>query len=83
MLEGDIYLRNLLTHTVNYLLQTLNNVKSILFFIVEQKFIIIHIMCENLKTIPLLLCNIQLIYFERVKIGSFKKMKFRLKSAFQ
>ena len=48
-----IYLRDLLTHTVNNLLQTLNNVKSIQFFVVKQKINIIHIMCENFKTIPL------------------------------
>ena len=47
-----VYLRNLLTHTVSDLLQTLNNVKSIQFFAVMQKFNIIHIMCENFKTIP-------------------------------
>ena len=70
-LEG-LYLRNLLTHTVNNLLQTLNNVKSIQFFVVKQKFNIIHIMCENFKTIPWVLCKIQLIFFERHKIGSHK-----------
>ena len=48
----SIYLRNLLTHTVNNLLQTLNNVKSIRFSVVKQIFYIIHIMCENFKTIP-------------------------------
>ena len=56
-----IYLRNLLTHTVNNLLQTLNNVKSIQFFVVKKKFNIIHIMCENFKTIPWVLCKLQLI----------------------
>ena len=69
---SSIYLRNLLTHTVNNLLQTLNNVKSIQFFVVKQKFNIIHIMCENFKTIPWVLCKIQLIFFERHKIGSRK-----------
>ena len=47
-----IYLRNLLTHTVNNLLQTLKNVKSIQFIVVKQKFNIIHNLCENFKTIP-------------------------------
>ena len=54
-----LYLRNLLTHTVNNLLQTLNNVKSIQFLVVKQKFNIIHIICENFKTIPWVLCKIQ------------------------
>ena len=47
-----LYLRNLLTHTANNLLQTLNNVKNIQFFVVKHKLNIIHIMCENFKTIP-------------------------------
>ena len=29
-------------------------------------------MCENFKTIPWVLCTVQLILFERVKIGSHK-----------
>ena len=41
-----IYLRNLLTHSENNLLQKLNNVKSIPFFVVKQIFNIIRIMCE-------------------------------------
>ena len=68
----DLYLRNLLTHTVNNLLQSLSYVKSIQFFVVKQQFNIIRIMCENFKTIPWVLCKIQLIKFERVKIGSHK-----------
>ena len=56
-----IYLRNLLTHTVNNLLQMLNNVKSIQFFVEKQKFNIIHIVCENFKQIPWVLCKLQLI----------------------
>ena len=56
-----IYLRNLLTHTENNLLQTLNNFKSIQYFVIKQKFNIIHIMCENFKTIPKVLCKLQLI----------------------
>ena len=67
-----IYLRNLLTHTVNNLLQKLNNVKSIQFFVVKRIFNIIHIICEIFTTIPWVLCKIQLFLFERVKIGSHK-----------
>ena len=48
-------------HTVNNLLQKLNYVKIIHFFVVKQQFNIIHIMCENFKTIPWVLCKIQLI----------------------
>ena len=46
-----IYLRNLLTHTVNNLLLKLNNVKSIQFFVVKQIVNIIHIMCDIFTTI--------------------------------
>ena len=56
-----LYLRNLLTHTVNNILQTLNKVKIIQCFVVKQKLNIIHIMCENFKTIPWVLCKLQLI----------------------
>ena len=55
-----LYLRNLLTHTVNNLLQNLNNVESIQFFVAKQIFIIIHIVFEIFKTIPWVLCKIQL-----------------------
>ena len=55
-----IYLTNLLTHTVNNLIQKLNNVKSIQFFVVKQIFNIIHTMCEIFTTIPWVLCKIQL-----------------------
>ena len=58
---STIYLRNLLTHTVNNLLQKLNNVKSIQLFVVKQIFNIIHIMCEVFTTIPWVLCKIQLL----------------------
>ena len=58
--EEYIYLRNLLTHTVNSWPQKLNNVKSIHFFDVKQIFNIIHIMCEIFTTIPCVLCKIQL-----------------------
>ena len=56
-----IYLRNLLTHTVNNLLQMLDNLKNIQFFVVKQNLNIIHIMCENFKTLPWVLCKLQLI----------------------
>ena len=56
-----LYLRNLLTHTVNNLLQTLNNVKIIQCFVVKQKSNIIHIMCENFITKPWVLYKLQLI----------------------
>ena len=49
---SQLYLRNLLTHTVNNLLQTLNDVKSIQISVVKQKFNIIHIMCKKFRTIP-------------------------------
>ena len=58
LLVADIYLRNLLTHTVNNLQQTLNYVKLIQISVINQNFNIIHIMCENFRTIPLVLCNI-------------------------
>ena len=56
-----LYLRNLLTHTVNNLLQDLNYVKPIQTFDVKQIFHIIHVMCENFRTIPYILCKIQLL----------------------
>ena len=70
--QNSIYLRNLQTHTVNNLLQMLNNVKSSQFLVLKQIFKIIYIMCETFKTVPWILCKIQLIQFERVKIGSHK-----------
>ena len=42
--QVNIHLGNLLTHTVNNLLQTLNYVKSIQCFVVKQQFNIIHVM---------------------------------------
>ena len=54
-----IYLRALPTHTLNTLLQKLNYVKQ--YSVVKQKFNIIHIICENFRTIPWVLCKIQLI----------------------
>ena len=65
-------LRNLSKHTVNNLLQTLHNVKMIVCFVVKQPINIIHIMCENFKTIPWVLCKIRPIQFARVSIGSDK-----------
>ena len=59
-LTAGLYLRNLPTHTVNSLLQKLNYVKRIQYYTVKQKFNIIHIMCENFRTIPLVLCKIQI-----------------------
>ena len=56
-----LYLRNLLTHTVNNSLQKLNYVKHFQYSVVKQKFNIIHTICENFRTIPWVLCKIQLI----------------------
>ena len=47
-----LYLRNLLTHTVNNSLQKLNYVKHFQYFVVKLKFNIIYIICENFRTIP-------------------------------
>ena len=47
-----LYLRNLPTHTVYNLLQKLYYVNVFQYFVVKQKFNIIHIMCENFRTIP-------------------------------
>ena len=65
-----LYLRNLLTHTVNNILQKLNYVLRNHHSVVKQKFSNIDIMCEIFRTIPWVLCNIQLIQFERVNIES-------------
>ena len=48
--------------------------KAFNFFVVKQKNNSIHITCENFKTIPWVLCKLQPIEFERVKIGSHKKL---------
>ena len=61
VLVEDIYLKNLLTHAVINLLQTPYNIKSIQCFVAKQIFNIIHIMCENFKAIPLVLCKLQLL----------------------
>ena len=70
----SIYLRNLPTHTTNNLLRKLNYIKSIQNYDVKQKINIIHIMCENFRAISWVLCKIQLIKFERVKIESHKNI---------
>ena len=56
-----IYLRNILTHTVNNSLQKLIYVKHFQYSVVKQKLNIIHIICENFRTVPCALCKIQLI----------------------
>ena len=56
-----IYLRNLLTHTVNNLQQKLNCVDHIQYFVVKQNFNIIHIMCEIFGTIFWVLSKYSLI----------------------
>ena len=56
-----VFLRNLLTHTVNNLQQKLNCVKHNQYYAVKQNFKSIHIMCENFRTIPWVLCKVQLI----------------------
>ena len=53
-----IYLRNLLTHTVNNILQKLNYAIRYHHSVVKQKFSNIDIMCEIFRTIPWVLCNI-------------------------
>ena len=56
-----LYLRNLLTHTVNILLQKLNYVNLIQYSAVKQIFNIIYSICENFRTIPWIVCKIQLL----------------------
>ena len=82
MCTYDIYLRNLLTHTVNNLQQTLNYGKLIQISVINQNFNIIHIMCENFRTIPIVLCNIQPFQYKRVKTESHKKWNLGLKLHF-
>ena len=78
-----IYLRNHLTHTVKNLLQTLNNVKSIQIFVVIQKFNIIHIMCENLKSNTLGIMQTTAYLIWKGQNRKSQKLEFMLKSAFQ
>ena len=65
-----LYLKNLLTHTVNSILQKLNYVLRNHYSVVKQKFSNIDITSEIFRTIPWVLCNIQLIQFERVNTES-------------
>ena len=51
----------LLTHTVNNLLQKLYYVEHIQNSAGNQIFNSIHIMCENFRRIPWILCKIQLL----------------------
>ena len=78
-----LYLRNLLTHTVNNLQQTLYYVKLIQISVIKQNFNIIHTMYENFRSIPFVLCDIQPFQYKRVKTESHKNCNFRLKFAFQ
>ena len=77
-----INLRNLPTYTVNTLLLSLTYVISIQYSVVKQNFNIIHIMCENFRAIPLVLCEIQFFQSERVK-PKVTHVEFRLKFVFQ
>ena len=74
----NLYLRNLPTHTVNNLQQKLNYVKLIKISVIKQNFNIIHIMCENFRTISLVLCNIQPFQYKRVKPKSHKNWNLGL-----
>ena len=65
-----IYFRKLLTHTVNNLQQKLNYATLIQFSVVKQNFNTIYIMCENFRTIPLVLYNIKPFQYKRVKTES-------------
>ena len=60
-------------HTVNNLLQTHNYLIMLDNFnimLLIKKINSIHIILENFRTIPWVLCKIQLVQFERVKIES-------------
>ena len=59
-------------HTVTNLQQKLNYVKLVQYSVVKQNFNTIHIMCENFRTISLVLCKMQLFQFKRVKTKSHK-----------
>ena len=65
-----IYFRKLLTHTVNNLQQKLKYAKLIQISVVKQNFNTIYIMCENFRTIPLVLYNIKPFQYKRVKTES-------------
>ena len=79
---NHIYLRNLLTHTVNNLQQKLNYIKLIQITGVKQKFNSTHIMRENFRTMPLVLCNIAPFQYKGVKTESHKNWNFGLNSHF-
>ena len=57
----SVYLGNLLTHTLNNLLQKLNYVKQFQYSVGKQNINSIHIICENFRIMPWILCKIQLI----------------------
>ena len=59
--KTQLYLRNLPTHTIKSLLQKLNYVKQFQYSSIKHKFNIIHILCENSRAIPCVLCKLQLI----------------------
>ena len=61
-------------HTVNNLQQKLNHFKLIQIYVVKQKLN----MCENFRTIHLVLCNIQIFRYKRVKIESHNKWNLGL-----
>ena len=60
------------------LLQKLNYVQRFQHSAGNQLFTIIHIICEHFRPIPWILCKIQLLLFESVKIESLKSRKSRL-----
>ena len=76
-------LRNFITHTVNNLQQKLNYAKLIQISVVKQKFNIIPIMCENFRTISLVLCNIKPFQYKRVKTESQKNCNLGLSLHFR
>ena len=77
-MHTNIYLRNLLTHTVNNLQQNIIYAKLIQISAVKQKINIIHIMCENFRTIPLVGCDIAPFQYKRVKTESHKNWNLGL-----
>ena len=73
---NNVHLRNLLTHTAINLLQMLNYVKWFQYFVVDQSFNNIYIMCEKFRTTAWIISKIQLILFERVNIESHNNWNF-------
>ena len=57
--KSNIYLRTLLTHIVNNLLQQLTYVKHVQYSVIKQTINIIYIMCENFRIKPWVLSKIQ------------------------